>query len=266
MLREGIGFPEDAGPPLEGPGSRPGGHVRNAERRGHMSRTVTVTSVQGLQRTIVLYDEPDACPRCHRNLVSKLLAPPVLAGDGSEKADLEEARQCTSRQCGGIFVAVYQWNDQDRKYHPLKTMPLSPVTPDVPDEVAQMSPTFVEIFTQALAAEGHGLTQISGVGLRKALEFLVKDFAIRDKPSDKEKILAMYLGPCIQAYIADAMIKQVAARAVWLGNDETQYLRRWNDQDVSDLKVLIRITVNGLDNVLLAAKYIADMPAPDRKE
>lgn len=57
------------------------------------------------------------------------------------------------------------------------------------------------------------------------------------------------------------MHRNIHWRAVWLGNDETHYVRKWEEKDVNDLKLLVRLTVNWIDNVLLTKKYIADMSA-----
>jgi hypothetical protein len=54
-------------------------------------------------------------------------------------------------------------------------------------------------------------------------------------------------------------VKECAKRAAWLGNDETHYTRKWETKDVSDLKLLVKLTVNWIDNVLLTEKYIAEM-------
>lgn len=54
-------------------------------------------------------------------------------------------------------------------------------------------PDFASLYRQALAAEGYGLTDISGMGFRKALEFLVKEYAIRRFP----QILSEKLGQTI---------------------------------------------------------------------
>ena len=56
-------------------------------------------------------------------------------------------------------------------------------------------------------------------------------------------------------------MKECAKRAAWLGNDETHYTRKWEDKDVKDLKLLVHLTVNWIDNVLLTQKYISEMDA-----
>jgi hypothetical protein len=52
-----------------------------------------------------------------------------------------------------------------------------------------VSPTFVEIYNQSLAAEAMRLSQLTGIGLRKALEFLVallhEDFSTQLVPASE---------------------------------------------------------------------------------
>jgi hypothetical protein len=131
-----------------------------------------------------------------------------------------------------------------------------------PDSVKVVSPTFVEIFNQAETAEGAALKQLVGIGLRKAIEFLVKDYAASTNASDAEAIRKTQLGPCIDKYIDDVNVKACAKRAAWLGNDETHYIRKWEDKDIEDLKILVRLTVNWIENVFLTAKYVGEMKDP----
>jgi len=84
------------------------------------------------------------------------------------------------------------------------------------DSIKSASPTFVEIYDQAIAAESHDLSQLVGIGLRKSLEFLVKDFASAQHPDKEDEIKQMQLGPCISAYIEDPNVKGCAKLAAWL--------------------------------------------------
>lgn len=104
------------------------------------------------------------------------------------------------------------------------------------------------------------LQQLVGCGLRKALEFLVKDFAIKQNPEHEESIKSTLLGQCIRTHIDDPNTKACAERAAWLGNDETHYVRKWTDKDIQDLKRLVKLTVNWVENAVLTQKYEADMP------
>ena len=53
-----------------------------------------------------------------------------------------------------------------------------------------------------------------------------------------------------------------AERAVWLGNDETHYERRWDSMTIENLKELIQLTVNWIHSDILTKKYKEDMPRP----
>jgi hypothetical protein len=55
-------------------------------------------------------------------------------------------------------------------------------------------------------------------------------------------------------------IQDAAKRAAWLGNDEVHYYRTWSDQDISDLKALIQLTVKSIDFTLELDRYISKMP------
>jgi len=137
--------------------------------------------------------------------------------------------------------------------------PSHPVKPKIDDEVAAVSPSFAEIYAQAHIAQETALAQIAGVGYRKAVEFLIKDFCVSEAPEEADTIRAEALGLTISKRISDAQIKEVARRAAWLGNDETHYTRKWEDKDIRDLKVLIELTMNSIKNAMLTKRYIAEM-------
>ena len=77
---------------------------------------------------------------------------------------------------------------------------------------------------------------------------------------EKKKIRKKQLGPCIEDHITDAAVRAAAKRATWLGNDETHYVRRWEDKDITDLKNLVRLTVNAVENAILMRQYEKEMP------
>ncbi len=125
-------------------------------------------------------------------------------------------------------------------------------------EIVDLSPDFIKIYNQAAAAELGELTEICGAGYRKSLEFLIKDYLIHLEPEKEAEIKSKLLGPCISG-ITDHDIKTCAQRATWLGNDETHYIRKWEDKDLNDLKILIDLTVNWITNKLLMERYVTEM-------
>jgi hypothetical protein len=126
-------------------------------------------------------------------------------------------------------------------------------------EIEEVSPEFTEIYNQAFAAQSLGMSHIAGMGFGKALEFLIKDFAIKQRPDKKEEIKNLFLGVCLKNYIDDQNVKDVAERASWLRNDQAHYVRKWSDRDIEDLKTLLTLTVNAIQNIELAAKFKREM-------
>ncbi|NBD21452.1 DUF4145 domain-containing protein [Aquabacterium fontiphilum] len=204
---------------------------------------------------------PDLCPRCHHRIHPKV----VTASSISDRSVSQAIFKCTNQKCQELFIATYVFNAKvgsgGRQYELRAVAPFSAQPADFPETVQCLSPTFVEIYNQVIAAESRSLDQLVGIGLRKALEFLVKDFASAINPDKAEQIKASMLAPCITQFIDDINIKECAKRAAWLGNDETHYVRKWESKDVSDLKLLVRLTVNWIDSFLLTQKYIEEMNA-----
>jgi hypothetical protein len=208
---------------------------------------------------IVLTEIPDTCPLCHRAIHPKNVCNHFLLSSKLVQAIF----RCTSQKCEELFIATYDTTSQTAGsvfYCNLKYVsPIKPKKIEFPPTVSEVSPLFVDIYNQAMAAEANGLTEIVGIGFRKSIEFLVKDFATKQNPSKETEIKSSFLGKCIEDFIEDANVKQCAKRATWLANDETHYVRKWEDKDITDLKLLIHLTVNWIDNVLLTKKYTNDM-------
>lgn len=122
------------------------------------------------------------------------------------------------------------------------------------DEIVELSPNFVEIYRQSETAEGQGLNEICGIGYRKSLEFLVKDYACRMHIDETEKIKNMQLGSCINNYIDNKKIKTLALASAWLGNDETHYVRKHENYNISDLKLFIKSILTYIESELVICK------------
>jgi hypothetical protein len=147
--------------------------------------------------------------------------------------------------------------------------------------IDQASPTFYDIYDDALAAEDEHLEHATGPCYRKALEFLVKDYVsagerealhTAEETGDGEtvaaaaeklrRIQAAPLGSVIDQRISDARIRETAKRAAWLGNDATHYIRKWEDHDLQDLKDLIALVIGFIESEESYKKMLARMPDP----
>ncbi len=129
------------------------------------------------------------------------------------------------------------------------------------DIIHSISSGFVNIYNQAFCAEQMRLDQICGAGYRKALEFLIKDYLISKETDEQviDNIKKKFLNNCIQENVQNDNIKQVAKRAAWLGNDETHYVRQWEDKDVQYLKKLIDLTVRWIENEIETEQVLQEI-------
>jgi hypothetical protein len=135
------------------------------------------------------------------------------------------------------------------------------------ERIMEVSPRFVRIYNQAAQAEAHGLDELVGIGYRKALEFLIKDYLCHQQPDKQDEIKkTKQLGTVINNFVSDPNVKEIASRTAWLGNDEAHYVREWEDKDIEDLKQLMQLTIFWVSSSLLTEKLKAEMsrPAKDR--
>jgi hypothetical protein len=226
-----------------------------------MHLDTVANDLAGAQTSVRLLDVPDVCPRCHRSVHPKNLACAHLP----ERDLCQTIFRCTHQKCQELFVGTYTSTHRlpgGRSEYALQTIaPLAAQNASFPETVTTLSPMFVAIFNQSVEAESRQLDQLVGIGLRKALEFLIKDYAVFENPGSEDAIRKALLSACIAQYVTDQNVKECAKRAAWLGNDETHYTRKWETKDVNDLRLLVRLTVNWIDNSLLTKKYMTDMSA-----
>ena len=200
---------------------------------------------------------PNRCPVC-RNRIQ-----PLDIGQAWSSADwLEKVLRCPSAECGHVFIARYKGTRAAGGtwvYSLAELFPITTETTEHSEVIKGISPDFVAIFKEAESADKKGLRLICGPGYRKSLEFLIKDYVIRAHPDKAEDIKKLNLAKCIAEYVSEGRIKEVSARAVWLGNDETHYLRKWEEKDLNDLKMLISLTLHWMEMDELTKKVLADM-------
>lgn len=79
-----------------------------------------------------------------------------------------------------------------------------------------------------------------------------------------ESIKKKFLGKCVQEDVENTRVKEIARRAAWLGNDETHYVRVWEEKDVNVLKQLIELTVHWIEDEIASNRLLAEMPEPRR--
>lgn len=232
-----------------------------------MSTTHKSIQNNGQTTSVSLVSLPDECPQCHR----KGTLSPIVLYTNENKSDsdkeLEVLFRCPNSKCHELFIAYYRNKPHTSSYLLSSTAPKSHQIYEFSSTINEISENFVAIYNQAKKAEDLGLDKICGVGYRKALEFLIKDYLISCESDENERsaIKEEFLGNSISKRIEDSKIKEIAKRATWLGNDETHYIRKWEKKDLDDLKMTIELTSHWIEAELLTQKILNDMPEPLKK-
>ena len=137
------------------------------------------------------------CPHCHRGFV--VVHKMVVSGG-----------------CEGAGECVVREESQAAYPHIVKLS-------DMDDVVYSVSPKFYDVYQQCLTAKANGLYDLYGMGFRKAVEYLVTDFAIKMRPEENDKIRDMSLHNRIMRYISDDDVRKTLLACKLLGNNEVHY-------------------------------------------
>lgn len=199
---------------------------------------------------------PDVCPICQFGVNPKFI-------DGEYCGDMQHAVDlvflCPKIKCRKMYIATYEFDDHKQYYLLKSLLPRTPKKAVVVKEAQDISSQFAEIYSQAYQAEAYGLGEIAGVGYRKSLEYLIKDYCTLQHPDKDEDIKKRPVSQVIESFVTNENVKQCAKRAIWLGNDETHYVRKWEGKDIKDLKLLIQITVSWIQQEVITKKLLDDM-------
>lgn len=204
----------------------------------------------------VKIDIPHTCPRCSVAYSGKPLDSYFINSESFyNRHDLSLFSLYFCPNCEKCFMV--QYSVIDTTYNPgyydsfiENIYPAPSSTSEFSSDIETLSPQFINIYKQAELSENAGLLELCGLGYRKALEFLVKDYAIASNPNDEEIIKNQMLSPCINNYIDNRRIKTLATASAWIGNDETHYVRKHEDYDLNHLKAFISAIVSYIDSEL----------------
>lgn len=178
--------------------------------------------------------KPNICPHCNHFISSKI----EIYSDLKKNTNFYTFAVIFScPYCSKFFVDIFKSSDLKRATS-IGYTPHQIIDKEVPEKIKIFSPKFFEIYSQALTAEANQLSEISGMGFRKSIEFLIKDFLIEILSKPKEEITKLPLQQAINL-IDNEHIRILATASLWLGNDETHYSRKHLDRDTKDMKNFI---------------------------
>ena len=106
-----------------------------------------------------LRELPDACPVC-----SFGVSPEYILMHTKNNYISELLCGCPRVECGALFFAVYTGKYGKNDKYIKRCYPYSKVRKEFPEEISELTPEFVTIYSQAHHAEQEGLDLICGAG------------------------------------------------------------------------------------------------------
>jgi hypothetical protein len=123
---------------------------------------------------------------------------------------------------------------------------------------------FLNLYLEAKNSKEQGLEEAHGMLLRKALETLIIDYlkfgekAKGVRLQESSRLESIGLMNCVEL-IEDISLRELAKRAVLIGNDNVHTKKKWNNVDTSDLKRLIGAIVLNIFSKLECLYYVKKM-------
>ncbi|MDP1722642.1 MAG: hypothetical protein Q8L37_05520 [Candidatus Gottesmanbacteria bacterium] len=212
---------------------------------------------------------PEQCPECQKG---QKFPEPYIVRKYMDHLCIG-VFQCMFSDCRAVFLGLYQRRSDGGYIYLNNDIPrYSEPNETIPEIIDSISSNYRKIYAQAEKAEQQGLDLIAGSGYRKALEFLIKDYAIKLVADDTEEskytneqistiqsIKKNQLASVINANINIPKVKSMASRATWLGNDETHYERRFEQSDITVMKTLMKLTILHIEAEELTKQYEKDI-------
>lgn len=194
---------------------------------------------------------PCTCPRCDTGILPTILETRVYIHVINSVGIGILPLFCPC--CKMPYIAEVKYNCKMSNHHftiSTRTFPSTKVVSTFPEHITKHFSNFIEIYEQSAYAQQEGLNSICGMGYRKALESLVKEYSILTHPQDKDKIFSAQLSECIKTYIPDPDIQNLAIASTWIGNDETHLVKRNPDYAIDDLIRFIRVLTTEIERKL----------------
>lgn len=137
------------------------------------------------------------------------------------------------------------------KVENLQIFPSRHFTHSFSKEICEISPDFVEIYSQAMECKIQGYNQLVGMGFRKSIEFLITDYIskfLEESPKGKLEDRIKQLGFSEE----DAIFADVVRLA---GNDET-HTKKTTDFSIEDMIFCIDVLTQKLVANIKSRNYI----------
>ena len=187
----------------------------------------------------------DECPICHFGIDmsnDKWINFHDISSKTQEKFNIISVHCCPHCHNGFVVIHHIKVNENVCIEKSQSVYPATAPNLQIDEDIRQISPEFYEIYNQCLIAKKNNLNHIYGMGFRKALEKLVKDYSIYSHREDEKWIRTnrkATLHKCIEKYFKDSDAKTALMACKWIGNNETHYENCNTDEDLELFEGLI---------------------------
>ncbi len=177
----------------------------------------------------------DNCPYCN-----KTIFPSIRSYDyTNDMRYINTIMLCPA--CEEEYYEKFQITDLNSKlFESVAAYPYPEPQINLPKEIKDLFPQFYKIYIESVTAENHNLHEICGMGYRKAVESLVKQYAIELYSDDIEKIQKETLMQTINRFPSPKIVT-LATAATWLGNDQVHLITQHPEYDIQELKSFISV-------------------------
>lgn len=172
------------------------------------------------------------CPVCEHEIEPIPVSDVLQGGNG-----ILQVVRCPRHECAAIYVGLNRVNQDGT--HSASTFPNISDISLVAPEIGEYYPDFLSIYKQASLAESQGLKDLAGMGYRKSVEFLVKEYLIEKYPDLTDQISKENSGASINRLSEYPEIRDLAKSISWVGNDETHMFQKRPDYSVPEMKKFI---------------------------
>lgn len=130
--------------------------------------------------------------------------------------------------------------------------------------IQTLSINFTNCFNQSLKAQSEELDYLVGAGLRKSLEYLVKDFVSYIMPEKSDEIrmdnnLSNIICNRLPKNLEFDGIKELAKRVWWVGSDYAHTSKKYDEYDEYDLITLLELLVLEIERYFKKKEYISNI-------
>lgn len=178
---------------------------------------------------------PNKCPHCGCDFSAKVLSTVQSPNNPWIFASILICRFCKNISYIDVLKPPTTNFCKKNNFYPQK------VVCDLPYEIETYYPEFINIYKQSLDAEAANLHDICGMGFRKALEILVRQYVFDKYPNDIKKMEKLSIANLTDK-IDNPIIKELSAKIRRLGNDQVHTGQLKNpDYGINDIKNFLQV-------------------------